>query len=1350
MFNKQICVVILSAVIFAFTITSVFAQSNSPDTAANQRSLVFATTDNGPIAVDRLLYTALRNIRYNVDFVTPIVREGFIQSNEGTVDGVIAGYPNLHTVYTNLRRVPVPLERINVRVFAREGSQLRINSWSELAGLHVGILVNRTYILERLPRNVTITEKQNNRAVLDGLITGEYDVAVLVERDHETLGERLNITRIGDVDLLTEYLYLNQRHEALIPYIASSLERLFNDGTADDILNDLPFTEVSNKKTVLHIISTSIELDREDQFMAELRRPFEDDMSIEWMTLNLDARRFTRGQFSIPLIASLLRGDLITKNVFAVIVSGDTALEFVKDYYYLYFRNIPVLFYGVSERYSEIIRDNEHHYYFTGIVKTIETEETVDMALKIFPKTNNIFVVNDFTAEGNQYRNAMTRSLESYKDRFNIEYNENMDAAALLEQINNLPHDSLLLVGSFFVDANHQYYTLSESKRLLERNSNVPIISFYSTDVAFNAIGGKALDYERYGQVIADMLKQLLNGRSVEEIPIIENSADYNRWVFDQIQMNNFNINKRVLPPGSQIINGRPVIWEANPEFFVAMIILLLVSVLLIIGICVFLIVNHKHNSLKDKLQHELTLEKSMLEIIFDSVPEILFVKDLNHTFMRVNKQFEDHFGCQGDVIIGRKGYDNKFLAAIVDDFMETEQAVIKENRLIMLEKCINGVKGTSPFFEIIASPLHDNLGKVIGIVGVAYDVTHRKRMEEAAQAASRAKSNFLANMSHEMRTPLTAVLGLTELTLETIQLDDETHSNLVKVYRSGETILNLVNDILDISKIEADRMELNPIKYDVPSLLNDTITQSILYIDEKPIELVLDINEDLPNYLYGDELRIKQILNNLLSNAFKFTKEGKVELGVRYEREDETIWLTAWVKDTGIGIRPEDMSKLFTLYGKMEDDISKNKSNRRTEGTGLGLSIAKKVAEMMGGSINVESEYGKGSTFTIKIKQKYVSDDRINIDVVKSLKNFNYTKQKFDGAKMTRINLMYAHVLIVDDNSTNLDVAKGLMSLYGMKIDCVTGGQQGIDAIKDEKVKYDAIFMDHMMPDINGVEATRIIREEINTDYARNIPIIALTANAILGNEEMFLSKGFQAFIAKPIDLTRLDVVLRQWVRNKDKEALLENKTITIEARRGKYKQTQNKTISGLDMEKGIIRFGYNEDAYYKVLQSFSVNTRPLLETVKNVNIDNLEKYSITVHGIKGSSRGIFAEEIGDLAEALENAAIINDFDFIKENNERFLNMIQTLLINIENELAKSGIEQKPKKEKPDNELLLRLHDACINYDIDEMDKLTAAIENFEYTADDGLALWLRQNLDQGKYQSIKMKLSEIVKKEE
>jgi signal transduction histidine kinase len=407
----------------------------------------------------------------------------------------------------------------------------------------------------------------------------------------------------------------------------------------------------------------------------------------------------------------------------------------------------------------------------------------------------------------------------------------------------------------------------------------------------------------------------------------------------------------------------------------------------------------------------------------------------------------------------------------------------------------------------------------------------------EAAAAEERGK--FFARMSHEMRTPLNAVIGLSEMTLEQSGLSNEVRQNIEKINSSGSSLLALVNDILDISKIDSGKLELTPVEYSVSGMINDIATQNVIRKGDKQIEFVLKIDENIPKRLFGDNMRIKQVLNNFLSNAFKYTMEGRIELNVKCEPSDLQIYggkavlLIASIKDTGIGMKSEEIAKLFTDYTQM--DV---RDNRESEGTGLGLSITKMIVDMMNGSISVESEYGKGSIFTVKLPQKLINSETIGTDTVNELnKNKHNDKTSKNKKQIQRLNMEYAHVLVVDDMLTNIDVAKAMLKPYKMKVDSVTSGQAAIDAIREEKVKYNAIFMDHMMPKMDGIEALQFIREKIGTEYAKTIPIIALTANAITGSEEMFLNSGFQAFVSKPIELSRLDAVLRKWVRNEELE---------------------------------------------------------------------------------------------------------------------------------------------------------------------------------------------------------------------
>ncbi|MDR1420074.1 MAG: response regulator, partial [Treponema sp.] len=615
-----------------------------------------------------------------------------------------------------------------------------------------------------------------------------------------------------------------------------------------------------------------------------------------------------------------------------------------------------------------------------------------------------------------------------------------------------------------------------------------------------------------------------------------------------------------------------------------------------------------------------------------------------------------------------------------------------------------------SPIFQVtqafmISGAVFLGMGIIAALIAasfIAHPFTKMKEFALVAESASEAKSNFLANMSHEMRTPLNAIIGFAELELGKEQEGEagsvypaETRENLEKIYGSGVTLLGLINDILDISKIESGKFELVPVDYDMPSLINDTVVLNIVRIGSKPITFKLDIDENLPARLFGDELRIKQIFNNLLSNAFKYTKEGTVTLRIRCERDGGGVWMNCGVSDTGMGIRKEDMGRLFGDYNQV--DV---KSNRHIEGTGLGLAITKRMVEMMSGSISVESEYGKGTTFNVRILQGFVGEAVIGKELSENLKEFRYIMARQDRNKqMVRTRIPYAKVLVVDDVATNLDLARGIMKPYGMTVDCAGSGQSAINAIKKGEPRYNAIFMDHMMPGMDGVEAVRIIRNEIDSDYARNIPIIALTANAIIGNDKFFLNNGFQDFLTKPIDIIKLNDAINRWVRDKklEKELGLDTESRLAEGNQNSEAEDNGSDIErriteliritpveGLDAEKGLERFGGDGKSYMESLRSYVIHTPDLLLAARNT--ERIADYAITVHGIKGSSRGISADIIGQKAEELEHAAKAGNLDLVGEKNGAFILAAEAFIAGLSGllDILEENLD-KPHRDAPD-----------------------------------------------------------------
>jgi signal transduction histidine kinase/AmiR/NasT family two-component response regulator len=647
---------------------------------------------------------------------------------------------------------------------------------------------------------------------------------------------------------------------------------------------------------------------------------------------------------------------------------------------------------------------------------------------------------------------------------------------------------------------------------------------------------------------------------------------------------------------------------------------------------------------------------------------------------------------------------------------------------------------GKSRYFKIISDKL---AGEAQGTFIDISDITSVVQSKLEAEAASQSKSIFLATMSHEIRTPLNAIIGLSEIELQK-KLPPETHEDLEKIYSSGSGLLGIINDILDISKIESGNFELIPVEYDTPSLINDTVQLNIVRIGSKYINFELDLDETLPSRFFGDELRVKQILNNLLSNAFKYTQEGTVSLRIRWEPQGSDAMLYFVVEDTGRGIKTEDMGKLFAKYSQL--DI---RANRKIEGTGLGLSITKKLIEMMGGTITVESEYGRGSIFSVQLRQKISGERPIGRTVAENLKSFRFRDDKRRmGKNLIRSYMPYGKVLVVDDVATNLDVARGLLIPYGLTVECASGGREAIEKIREEKMHYDLVFMDHMMPEMDGIEAVRIIRNEIGTEYAKTVPIIALTANAIAGNEEMFLSNGFNAFISKPIDIMRLDTLMNQWVRDKQTEDILRQaEQLRTEMSAAKAEPEailpDASGIKGIDFEAGIERYG-NEAAYMTVLRSYAVHTPELLAKLRSPSPDTLPDYAITVHGLKGASYGICAGDIGGQAEKLEHAAKAGDYGTVNEENSAFIGRVEALLADLK-QLLEGAAEQGPKKQRaaaPDKALFEKLLDACKRFKPIIMEEIISELEGYEYESGGELVEWLRKQMDNLEYEAIQERL--------
>ena len=578
-----------------------------------------------------------------------------------------------------------------------------------------------------------------------------------------------------------------------------------------------------------------------------------------------------------------------------------------------------------------------------------------------------------------------------------------------------------------------------------------------------------------------------------------------------------------------------------------------------------------------------------------------------------------------------------------------------------------------------------------------------------SAEAANKAKSAFLSNMSHEIRTPINAVLGLDEMILRESS-EPEIKKYAVDIESAGRSLLSIVNDILDFSKIEAGKMEIVPANYHLSSLVNDLVNMISKRAQDKNLALHIDIDKTIPHLLFGDDVRIKQCILNILTNAVKYTKTGSVTLSIKGEnRSDQHIYLNVHVIDTGIGIKEEDLPKLFTAFQRIEEN-----KNRTIEGTGLGMNIVKNLLNLMDSKLEVQSVYGKGSDFSFSVRQRVVDWEPIgdfNDIYKKSLQDIVKYKEGFHAPN--------AKILVVDDTELNLTVVKGLLKQTQIQIETAKSGQETLELVV--KQKYDMIFLDHRMPGMDGIETFRAMNA-LATNLNHGVPCIALTANAISGAKEMYLEAGFTDYLSKPIESKKLEDMLVKYLPSTliepcDEKELPKSEELSPECQAVK---TRFAAITGISLADAI-KYTGNADILEQTLKEFYCSIDEKAAAIEQfAAAQDFVNYTVLVHALKSSARLIGALELSADALYLEKCGDSKNADEIAKKTPALLQKYRSYKEHLAPICPKDDTAQKEEmSEAQYNDAMKSIKECAEAFDFDTIDTILSLLAPYRPPAE-------------------------------
>jgi len=925
-----------------------------------------AVSDDQSIISNRILYEGLKRTGHEMVVQVTGMRTSLADVSFG--DAAVLPYQTDgwedHPVYPDLLKVPVAIDNVEFTAYIRSESDHVFSGWDDLSGLRVGYRLQNAYVANKLGQmsaDGLFTEDElvmvnTPGEVWTDLLDGRTDVVVLPRMSHYEHRYPQGVKRAEVLERQAVYTYVNKHYQYLIEPLTEAYEEMIETGVMDIIQSG---RMQSDKKTILHINSYDTQNEWERGQMEYIRNALERDIPLDYYSVDLSAnKRHSRASFN-SIVSDIIRTDFIERYPDLIMVSGNEALDFVLNNYYLLFPNVPVVYFGVNGLGDSDLYGYED--YITGISETISFKETVEEMLRLCPGTSRIYILNGYyLSKSGKLREEMQNIIDfgSFPAGLEFEFSENKPFSEILDDIRSFGPDTLVLIGNYISDSDNAFYSEAHVQRSVSAASGSPVFCLTAPYIGQGTFGGLVSGTAAQNDKIVSMAADILTSRLLVRTTGIADPSSFAEWQFDEGVMNRLNIDAKTLPAVHTMINRALPIWETNPlEFNLA----LTVAILLLLIIC-------------------------------------------------------------GLIVFTR-----------------------------MLSK-----------------------------------------KQAAAETASVAKSTFLANMSHEIRTPLNAIVGMTSIGMSAADLERMKYC-FTKIEDASKHLLGVINDILDMSKIESGKFDLSLDEFIFENMLRRVVDVVNFRVDQNRQKFNVHIDKSIPRNLIGDDQRLAQVITNLLSNAVKFTpEEGEICLDTKLLNEENGICTIQFVvSDTGIGISAEQQARLFKSFQQAQSDTT-----RKFGGTGLGLSISKNIVEMMGGRIWIESELGKGSRFTFTVRLRRGEDRRY-------------------GLLAPNINIGNVRVLAVDDDPDVLVYFKELMHEMEIFCDVVMSGEDALEIV-EKNGQYNIYFVDWKMPGMDGMELTKKLKEKADVPGRSVVIMISAAQWSVVEAEAR--KAGVDKFISKPL----------------------------------------------------------------------------------------------------------------------------------------------------------------------------------------------------------------------------------------